>query len=426
MNITYLVHGFPPFENAGTEQHTALLAQEMMALGHTTTVISATRRPGHLHGTVLSEKWNGISVHRIVNNVPAIPLSALERRPEIERTIQMLIPEDTDLVHIQHTQFLSSHIHFDGPMVWTLHDAWGWCPSGGTLFYNQENICTNPNSIDCVGCYAQWKPQIPISGRLLLNIAERLSPLISPDTLHQWWRKLPDSVRRRFSEEKISVHHESESSLHARNKQFTQLSTRCKVISPSKFLQELAHHQGWTDVQNIPHGIANNPYWNTHSGGGGLLFVGSMVHHKGPRLVSSAYQQAFPNGEVSILFVGDGSVYVPHKRISGVSNEKVYELLQKADALVMGSLWNENYPIILLEAKAVGCPIIAPKSGGIPEIVNDGIDGILYTMGNENELAKAMQTIVTEQWSPTPPLSSIDMTAQYIDLYEDLLSDRCQ
>ena len=35
----------------------------------------------------------------------------------------------------------------------------------------------------------------------------------------------------------------------------------------------------------------------------------------------------------------------------------------------MGSVWHENYPIILLEAKAVGCPVIAPKCGGIPEIM---------------------------------------------------------
>ena len=66
-------------------------------------------------------------------------------------------------------------------------------------------------------------------------------------------------------------------------------------------------------------------------------------------------------------------------------------------------LWHENYPIILLEAKAVGCPIIAPRCGGIPEIVQDGIDDILYTMGNEKELANAMNAIFTKQWTLTPP-----------------------
>ena len=154
MHITYLVHGFPPFENAGTEQHTALLAREMVEAGNDVTVISATRQPGQLHGTVTSEKWHGVTVHRIVNNIPTVPLSSKERRPEIEQIIQTLIPNCTDLVHIQHTQFLSAHIPFAGPMIWTLHDAWGWCPAGGTLLYQQQTPCTKPNSVDCSdGCY---------------------------------------------------------------------------------------------------------------------------------------------------------------------------------------------------------------------------------------------------------------------------------
>lgn len=426
MNITYLVHGFPPFENAGTEQHTALLAREMVEAGHNTTVISATRQPGQLHGTVLSEKWNGISVHRIVNNIPTLPLSALERRPEIERTINKILPTDTDIIHIQHTQFLSSQFHFTGPMVWTLHDAWGWCPAGGTLLYNQQHICTNPNSIDCVTCYAQWRPQIPTLGRHLIRVAEHLSPLISPSTLHRLWKHVPNRLRKPLSTETIPLAIEAEQHLHRRNKQFKDLSERCRVISPSKFLQSQAHKQGWNTVQNIPHGLPKNRFWNTHVGGGGLLFVGSMVHHKGPQLVSAAYAKAFPTGEVPILFVGNGPVTVSQKQIPGVSNSKVYELLQKADGLVMGSLWNENYPIILLEAKAVGCPIIAPRCGGIPEIVTEGVDGILYATGNEEELASAMTTIVEKEWSPAPPLSSVDMINRYIALYESSLADRSQ
>lgn len=426
MNITYLVHGFPPFENAGTEQHTALLAREMVDAGHNTTVISATRQPGQLHGVVLSEEWNGISVHRIVNNVPTVPLSSTERRPEIERAITSLIPKDTDLVHIQHTQFLSSQIPFEGPMVWTLHDAWGWCPSGGTLLHNQTHLCKTPSPADCVACYAQWSPQIPTAGHFLIQIAERLSPVISPTTLHRLWKRVPHKLRAPFSIETLPQNIADEKHLHARNDQFSRLAERCEVISPSKFLQDLAHEQGWKNIQNIPHGLLKNPYWNSHIGGGGLLFVGSMVRHKGPQLVSSAYKRAFPNENQPILFVGKGPVSVPHKHIYGVSNNTIYELLQKADALVMGSLWNENYPIILLEAKAVGCPIIAPKCGGIPEIVKDGIDGILYTMGSEKELANAMISIFTEQWDPTPPLSSIDMTNQYIDLYESILERRSE
>ena len=84
---------------------------------------------------------------------------------------------------------------FDGPMVWTLHDAWGWCPAGGTLLHNQTQVCTRQNSVDCVSCYANWMPQIPKSGQLLMNVAQRLSPIVNPTVLHRMWQRLPDKIR---------------------------------------------------------------------------------------------------------------------------------------------------------------------------------------------------------------------------------------
>ena len=116
MHITYLVHGFPPFENAGTEQHTALLTTEMVSLGHQITIISATRRPGSPHGTVFTESHSSLTIHRVVNNIPALALNKREQRPEIEQILAQLIPSTTDIVHIQHTQFLSSNIPTQTPL----------------------------------------------------------------------------------------------------------------------------------------------------------------------------------------------------------------------------------------------------------------------------------------------------------------------
>ena len=44
----------------------------------------------------------------------------------------------------------------------------------------------------------------------------------------------------------------------------------------------------------------------------------------------------------------------------------------KSDVLVMGSRWRESY-LVILEARAAGCPVIAPSIGGIPEIITDGV-----------------------------------------------------
>ena len=86
---------------------------------------------------------------------------------------------------------------------------------------------------------------------------------------------------------------------------------------------------------------------------------------------------------------------LPIKPMGPIPHDHVYDVLRKADALVMGSQWPENAPMVIGEARAVGCPIIAPKIGGIPEIVEDGVDGILYNTNDKEALIKAFIKIAS-------------------------------
>ena len=57
-----------------------------------------------------------------------------------------------------------------------------------------------------------------------------------------------------------------------------------------------------------------------------------------------------------------------------------------AAVVVVGSRY-DNFPVTVLEAMAVGCPLVAPRVGGIPEIVEDGVNGLLYEAGNPADMA---------------------------------------
>jgi hypothetical protein len=275
---------------------------------------------------------------------------------------------------------------------------------------------------DCLQCYAEWQPHLPKTGQFLMRLASKVSPWISSQRLHKIWKKVPTTLRHPISIEKNIDMRSSVQALKNRNDTFTTLANECeRIISPSLFLMNLAQEQTWTNVECIRHGIPKTQSWNAHQGGHGLLFVGSMVHHKGPQLVEQAYLKAFPNESVAIEFVGNGPVKVTLPHSSAIPNHAVYDKLQKADALIMGSIWEENYPIILLEAKAVGCPIVAPRAGGIPEIVEDGVDGILYTLGDLNELAEALQQVLQKDWTVRPPKTSETMALEYEALYEGAL-----
>lgn len=103
---------------------------------------------------------------------------------------------------------------------------------------------------------------------------------------------------------------------------------------------------------------------------------------------------------VKCLIVGDGEEeenlksYVrennlePYIIFTGFSNN-VFELMRKSTILALPSLW-ECLPYVLLEAMAVGLPIVATNVGGIPEIVVNNETGILVSPKNEEELAEAI------------------------------------
>ena len=47
----------------------------------------------------------------------------------------------------------------------------------------------------------------------------------------------------------------------------------------------------------------------------------------------------------------------------------------------------ENFPFAVIEAMALGCPIVAAKTGGIPEILQDGVNGLLHRSGEPSDVA---------------------------------------
>lgn len=66
-------------------------------------------------------------------------------------------------------------------------------------------------------------------------------------------------------------------------------------------------------------------------------------------------------------------------------------LMQRADWMVMPSLWWENAPLVLLEARAAGLPVICSGIGGMAEMVTDGATGLHVPPGDAATLAEVMR-----------------------------------
>jgi glycosyltransferase involved in cell wall biosynthesis len=77
------------------------------------------------------------------------------------------------------------------------------------------------------------------------------------------------------------------------------------------------------------------------------------------------------------------------------SGEALAALIKQASYVVVPSEWYENNPMTVLEAYALGKPIIGAKIGGIPEIVIDHKTGFLFESRNEDDLSRTMLKAAT-------------------------------
>ncbi len=101
--------------------------------------------------------------------------------------------------------------------------------------------------------------------------------------------------------------------------------------------------------------------------------------------------------DVRFIFVGDGSLRSKLEKMgrelevnqniifTGVRRD-IPEILSIMDVFVLPSIF-EGFGIVLLEAMAVGKPVVASRAGGIPEIVEHGLTGILIEPANPSAIA---------------------------------------
>jgi glycosyltransferase involved in cell wall biosynthesis len=77
--------------------------------------------------------------------------------------------------------------------------------------------------------------------------------------------------------------------------------------------------------------------------------------------------------------------------------EDVQEILRALGVLVLPSTAHEGVPQIILQAQAVGCPVVGTRVGGIPEVVEDGETGWLVPPGDSDSLAHAIEDAIGDR-----------------------------
>ena len=180
------------------------------------------------------------------------------------------------------------------------------------------------------------------------------------------------------------------------------------VITPSGYLRELA--LGWgVDPEHatvLPNPAPAVPELRPREAlraelgldGPTLAFAGRLTAQKSLELGIEAAQRA----GVALVVAGDGPdraalERLGHARFLGpLSRTGVLELFHAADASLLSSSW-ENFPHTVVEALAVGTPVIATRTGGVAEVVRDGENGLVVEPNDVEALADAIERFFADR-----------------------------
>ncbi len=98
--------------------------------------------------------------------------------------------------------------------------------------------------------------------------------------------------------------------------------------------------------------------------------------------------------------------------IGHVSGQNKQRLIAEAICTIIPSECYENFPMTALESLSLGTPVIASSIGGLPDIIQPGLTGLLFEPGNHEQLAKCIQTLIdTPNKSTVMAKQAITLTA---------------
>lgn len=143
-------------------------------------------------------------------------------------------------------------------------------------------------------------------------------------------------------------------------------------------------------------------------------YIGRIKEAKGLRVLLQAMAKVPAGVPVRLLVAGDGeAAYMDEMRALGDARTmfmgwcKAEDLYRQVDLVVVPSLYPEPLPRSILEAYRYGLPVIAARSGGIPEVVASGRSGWLYEGRDSDELARLIAALPGPQG-----LAALDATAR--------------
>ncbi len=175
-------------------------------------------------------------------------------------------------------------------------------------------------------------------------------------------------------------------------------------ISPSRFLKNKVAEMGLKgEVVYLPNCVDVSEFEPGFEGQGkSIVYVGRLSHEKGIETLIEAV-----NGiNIKLKVIGDGPLrgYLEEKiKARAITNveflgyqtgQDLHSEIRNSMFLVIPSEWYENNPLTVIEAFALGKPVLGARIGGIPELVRDWETGLCFQSGDVEDLTKKLKLLL--------------------------------
>lgn len=172
-----------------------------------------------------------------------------------------------------------------------------------------------------------------------------------------------------------------------------------RIVAPSRFYCRKLAEWGWPEdkLAYVPNFVDLGHFHTNWEEGDYFVFAGRLAPEKGLATLIKAAAQA----KQKLVIAGTGPEENSLRQLASqtgsdvtfsgfVSGNALHQLIGQSKALVLPSEWYENAPISILEAYALGRPVIGTSIGGIPEMIKDGQTGFTATAASVDNLAQAL------------------------------------
>ena len=444
MRVLLVAHRYLPTSRGGVEVWTQSLARGLARRGHDVHVLARNDRPQDAGGRrwALDEaEVSGVSVfwlrHRLdwARNYRETWYDARLEEPVRE----VLRRSGAEVLHLGHpdgwgTVPLRLAQTLGCTTAITVHD-YSWLCGRGQMLRPPGQRCARAEEEACIRCLEGQLGRSPLramAGRL----ARRVLPAVWTDeTLagDEGTRDPGPTARQRWRTRQIGLR--------------SALESADLVTAPSQFvIDRLRAHGIQRELHRVSNGVGQDeavvagPAQNPSSGAKRSLrpeprrgplrvgFFGNPHPSKGLGLLLAA-AAALPPGclevEVHGCPIPRGEVMPGQRWLGPYRPEEAAARMASVDLVALPSLWDENQPIVALEARSARRPLLVSRVGGLPELVEDGVDGWVAPENSAQSWAEVLallaarpQQVARAQKASRPPPSEDAMAAAFEALYQ--------